>query len=455
MSDTLHTRTPWVAFVFCAKMALGRSYSRYVQPVWCIFIAVALTEFVFIAMVMKVHKHGFTGKEQMVEVLHAFRNGQTGRPLRSTSLSNATMQSHIPLKADLDKTSSSGNTSREVQHVFFLKVHKAASSTVLNILYRFGYARSKNFVLPRKGNYIELVDHNNIIPIPSRNSYDILCNHLQIVSYPKVAKIMPQDTVYIGIVREPFERLHSSFEYYRNQLSREYLMKATGIDPFRTYIQNPMSFEPLNPIDSFTNNRMALDFGYPPGNVNGAKNVQKFLDHVDSIFDLVLVSDVFDESIILLRRRMNWTMYDVLYIPKNERVTSLNVSLQDYNRSVVDSNILRLDKILYDHFLGKLKRDILKAGETFVEEVTYFQTVRHRALEYCSKIAPPENLKFPACKWHDRFEVSNKDCWLLAQEETPFLEFLRNVQNDRLGLHYQDLPKLYDAKKMKLFRNRG
>ncbi|XP_046551426.1 galactose-3-O-sulfotransferase 2-like [Haliotis rubra] len=365
------------------------------------------------------------------------------------------MQTHIPLQTDRDKTSSSGNTSREVQHVFFLKVHKAASSTILNIIYRFGYTRSKNFALPRKRNYIDLVDRGNVIPIPPNNSYDILCNHLQVFSYPKVARIMPQDTVYIAIVREPFERLHSSFEYYRNELHRGYLMKATGTDPFRRYIQNPMSFEPLNPIDSFTNNRMALDFGYPSGNINGAKNVQKFLDHVDSIFDLVLVSDVFDESIILLRRRMKWTMKDVLYIPKNVRVSPLNISFQDYNRSVVDSNILRLDIILYDHFLGKLKREISKAGETFVEEVAYFQTVRHRTQKYCSKTAPPMNLKFPACKWHGRFEVSSKDCWLLVQEETPFLELLRNVQKDRLGLPSQELPKLYDAKKMRLFGKRG
>ncbi len=263
---------------------------------------------------------------------------------------------------------------------------------MLNILYRFGYTRSTNFALPRKGNYIELVDRSNVIPIPPNTSYDILCNHLQVFSYPKVAKIMPQDTVYIAIVREPFERLHSSFEYYRNQLHREYLMKAAGTDPFRTFIENPMSFEPLNPIESFTNNRMALDFGYPPGKINDANNVQRFLDHVDSIFDLVLVSDVFDESLILLRRRMKWAMKDVLYIRKNVHVSPLNISLQGYNRKLVDSNILRLDIILFKHFLGKLKKEISKAGETFVEEVAYFQTARHRALEYCSK--PAQSCQF-------------------------------------------------------------
>ncbi|XP_050700188.1 galactosylceramide sulfotransferase-like [Eriocheir sinensis] len=39
-------------------------------------------------------------------------------------------------------------------HLFFLKTHKCASSTVQNILFRYGYSRNLTFALPRSGNYL-------------------------------------------------------------------------------------------------------------------------------------------------------------------------------------------------------------------------------------------------------------------------------------------------------------
>ncbi|CAB3385405.1 Hypothetical predicted protein [Cloeon dipterum] len=39
-------------------------------------------------------------------------------------------------------------------HIFFLKTHKCASSTVQNILMRRGFEKGLNFVLPEKGNYM-------------------------------------------------------------------------------------------------------------------------------------------------------------------------------------------------------------------------------------------------------------------------------------------------------------
>ncbi|PVD30412.1 hypothetical protein C0Q70_09678 [Pomacea canaliculata] len=40
----------------------------------------------------------------------------------------------------------------EVTHVFFLKVHKAASTTVMNIIYRFALSRNLTVMLPRRSN---------------------------------------------------------------------------------------------------------------------------------------------------------------------------------------------------------------------------------------------------------------------------------------------------------------
>ena len=42
----------------------------------------------------------------------------------------------------------------KVRNIAFLKTHKCASSTVQNILMRFGVNNDLNFVLPSRGNYL-------------------------------------------------------------------------------------------------------------------------------------------------------------------------------------------------------------------------------------------------------------------------------------------------------------
>ena len=42
----------------------------------------------------------------------------------------------------------------KVKKIAFLKTHKCASSTVQNILMRFGVNNDLNFVLPSRGNYL-------------------------------------------------------------------------------------------------------------------------------------------------------------------------------------------------------------------------------------------------------------------------------------------------------------
>ena len=47
------------------------------------------------------------------------------------------------------------NSQKDVLKVGFLKTHKCASSSVQNILIRWGLTRDSNFVLPHTGNYLK------------------------------------------------------------------------------------------------------------------------------------------------------------------------------------------------------------------------------------------------------------------------------------------------------------
>ena len=233
----------------------------------------------------------------------------------------------------------------EIRHIAFLKVHKAASSTMLNILYRFGTYQNLTFVLPKAANYIlHSRPYTNILPPASNKTFDILCNHA-IFSRDLFANIMPKDTVYVAIVREPFKRLYSAFVYYLKQFPKKYLWDITKRrdkhsksnlgDSFAAYLKDPLMYEPISPIASQTHNRMAVDFGYP---VEDFSNVTKFKDYLtllDDYFDIVMVTELFDESIVLLRRLLHWKVKDILYISQNTMKTKVKNVVYNATKSKV------------------------------------------------------------------------------------------------------------------------
>ncbi|XP_071084047.1 galactose-3-O-sulfotransferase 2-like [Haliotis cracherodii] len=326
----------------------------------------------------------------------------------------------------------SPNQSSEIRHIAFLKAHKCASSTMMNIFYRFGNKRNLNFVLPFKGTYLDMRDqrdHVTLIPPDMESGYDILCNHLHQYNHQVIAGFLPSDTVYFAIVREPFQRMYSAFHFYRNVYHFKELMEIKGPDPFETYINDPGAYELKAGGLSQTNNKMARDFGFP---LRDYKNVYKFKEHLkklDKEFNLVIIADLFYESIVLMRRILKWPMDDILFLKINahshKTITMKNIpdQLKPY---------LALDNMLYDHFLSKFKERIALEGPTFGDEVDYFQSINTKTTEFCQRNTTDKQLTFRANDWHDTFDVTRDDCDLLSLHEVPFVNLIRTKHKERL-----------------------
>jgi hypothetical protein len=92
----------------------------------------------------------------------------------------------------------------EVRHIGFLKVHKAASSTMQNIFFRFGLKRNLTFVFTSHPNYFSRIPerHLPLVKPRHRKSYDIICTH-GVFNYNVYSSLLPTDTVYIATVRDP------------------------------------------------------------------------------------------------------------------------------------------------------------------------------------------------------------------------------------------------------------
>lgn len=80
-------------------------------------------------------------------------------------------------------------------------------------------------------------------------------------------------------------------------------------------------------------------------NYTAVKNYIKFLNKE---FDLVMIMDYFDESLVLLKRLLCWEIDDILYVKLNERkdnekATRLSGSVQDNIRRWNKADVLLLN----------------------------------------------------------------------------------------------------------------
>ena len=336
----------------------------------------------------------------------------------------------------------------ERRHIAFLKVHKAAGSTVQNILYRFGMSRNLAFVLPYKGHMISMNNakvYNPILPpydsITKR--YDILCNHVMF-NHTKFKQLLYNDSFYVGIVREPLDLFISSAYYFRYVFSYDYLKHINETSFIHDLISNPEELEPENIMGTRTFNYMAIDFGFVIKNVTDVMTmpesaVYSFVTSLTDIFDFVMVAEYFDESIIMLKRYLNWSTKNVIYMRKNEFKPSNDLSKTTVATVTEADKLLfkkrnRLDIAIYETFLKEFKKKMVKEKD-IGGEVNAFRTILNGVKRFCStpRQATDQFIEFPSTKWDLEFRLYDEDCELMERDEIPFWNHLVKIHQLRLN----------------------
>lgn len=318
----------------------------------------------------------------------------------------------------------------ESRHVFFLKVHKAASTTVMSVLFRFALRRHLNVMLPRTSNVISEGSKRwvrNVMPLPAGVShFDILCNHL-VFDEQSVRSALPADALFVGIVREPFQQFVSAFLYYRTTFRIRYLARIPGPDPIAAYLRNPAMFESRLSQSSYTHNRMSFDFGMEPGRMVEESYIADYVTYLNRTFHLVMVSERFDESMVLLKRLLGWRLQDVLYVKNNVFQQSRHDQYTEAEKQAHRS-FNAADYALYEHFSRLFDSKVRAEGRLFPAEVAAYVSLRERVGQFCEGPGLEEGLRVGATAWTAPFHVSKEDCLLMTVPEVPFVSLLRGRQ---------------------------
>lgn len=320
-------------------------------------------------------------------------------------------------------------------NVVFLKTHKCASSTVMNIFLRFGSAHKLNFVLP-KSQHTHYLGHpqpfnRKLVAdlTPCNMTYNILTHHTRFNS-KEMRQLMPDDTLYITILRRPeslFESLYSYCSF--SSIFKRNLTAFVHDKNLTAYLSRHRLIDKRVGL-----NQMSFDLGFD-GPYESEAAVNKFVLGIDAAFDLVMLAERLDESLILLKHLLCWNTTDMVALKLNSRYSAYKEVLSNDTKE----RLLQLNSAdwkLYKHF-AKVFDDRVKAfGEDrMAEEVAVLRAAQRDYYDRCVMAEESMENVSTLLKRKDVVAFKAKDksklCRHLTSTELEFHEQVRKTQEAR------------------------
>ncbi|XP_078703447.1 galactose-3-O-sulfotransferase 2-like [Branchiostoma floridae x Branchiostoma belcheri] len=346
----------------------------------------------------------------------------------------------------------------------FAKVHKCGSTTIQSIFFHYGYNHKLIVALPKSDRKAWIgkphsIPSTSYKPPPGGKQWNIF-NHHNVYDKDMFLRLMPKDTKFVTILREPISRLSSAFNYF---MLYKYFTNMVNISverrksPIQLFLKDPWYWEKqfhpkrsaygsLNDLGCIQN-CMAQDLGMERSQYNNANAVKHYIEKLDKDFTIMMIIEKLEESLVLLKRRMCWSLRDIIfwenrkfkkrqYFVKAGDVRFRGSSLKSDFTEEMKQNYEKFSNIdfkIYDYFYEKLTKDIDKEGQNFLEEVDHFKHILEKVASYCKSTKKPKHLWFKDSKWNKRFAIDENYCQLLSEERPGWDRILREHYYDNLG----------------------
>lgn len=180
-----------------------------------------------------------------------------------------------------------------------------------------------------------------------------------------------ENSKYITILRNPVENFESMFRYMKlgNRLG-----VGNGPESLKLFLKNGISFDTMRGRASpLTRNPLLYDLGFSFKYYQNLTAVNEYIQFLDNEFDLVMMMDFFDESLVLMKRLLCWEVDDILYLKLNERQDNEKGTIltDDVRENVKRWN--KADVLLFDYFNKSFWEKIENEGESFYKELAIFR----------------------------------------------------------------------------------
>ncbi|XP_077986787.1 galactosylceramide sulfotransferase-like isoform X2 [Glandiceps talaboti] len=284
-----------------------------------------------------------------------------------------------------------------INNFVFVKTHKTGSTTLSTILDRYGYNRNLSFMFNRKDHlrvgHIRRIAINRDSPKKlfappinvdindtSRFIFNISTVHL---TFNKTALdlFMTPNTKYITILRDPatqFESYFWKFGLNKHVCRLKNKLNSTLNDEcFLKFARDPGRYKS---VMSGTNTQFQ-DLGLPRSKLTNETFINETIQKLQNELDFVLITEYFDESLLLMRKLFCWNMTDIIYLAQNVR----QIQPSKYSTDVYDKIRLlnRADFLLYLNFNKTLWKRVAEYGPTFQSDLSEFRSELRNFSDNC------------------------------------------------------------------------
>ncbi|XP_071494503.1 galactosylceramide sulfotransferase-like [Diadema antillarum] len=332
------------------------------------------------------------------------------------------------------------------QNIVYIKTHKTASSTLQNILYRFGDERDLTFALPVRDVYIgsiSKVPPSSVLPAPPGVAYNILANHARFL-YDDIKKLMPTNSKFVTIIRKSPTQFRSMYNYF--------VMQSIYKVSLEEFSRNPKFFYERHRRKSRHNGRdpMLFDLGMDQSSIGDLHKTEQYIKFLDSKLSLVLIREYFFESLILLKEELCWDLRSLVHLSNKIRIS---IDPTDSLQPMVDSEMSaglekRLtewnagDVMLYNYFNATLWRKIEAYGRRKMDqEVAELKDLCEQFEKECMKGTKPRNISRGSMKHTGLAEYvvkadkrTNKTCQRLGPNSR---EYLANLRQKHTAMYHR------------------
>jgi len=192
----------------------------------------------------------------------------------------------------------------------------------------------------------------------------------------------------------------------------------------------------MSHYERFARNAMMYDFGFDNSEEDESV-IQGWIDYLDRTFDLVLITDYFDESMVLMKDELCWNMGDIEYLKSNSRsknVESISEWLgQEYVDKLKEWN--KADWMLYKHFNATFTKKLDDFGrDRMAQEVSKLQNANRRLERNCLSGDSSVRTVFKTVEItkYKLKEESDEFCQDLIRTERQYLYQINKRQEDLL-----------------------
>ncbi|XP_070540141.1 galactosylceramide sulfotransferase-like [Ptychodera flava] len=190
--------------------------------------------------------------------------------------------------------------------------------------------------------------------------------------------------IFVATVREPAAQFESAFNFFK--LFKYVNCKKRSCVPsaLQEFLKKPEYYHKRMENSKrewhVARNSQAWHLGLENRYHDSPDVVENYFMILERELDLVLITEYFDESLVLLKRMMCWKMEDILYIAR--RVHGTHSALDpDLRQKIYQWN--KADVKIYEIFNASLWRKIKQYGPDFEKDLQDFRYLRDAVTNEC------------------------------------------------------------------------